>query len=781
MPLRLSLVAFAIACVPFPAGATQEPPSPPQIPLVRPRAAGFAQEKLERIDGLVHQALDEAKMPGCVVAVGRSGKLVWRKAYGMRQLEPEPVPMTVETVFDMASLTKPMATATSIMILLDRGQLRLRDRVTTYIPEFGENGKDKITIQDLLTHQSGLLPDNALADYEQGPDEAWRRIWALDLRAEPRTKFIYTDVGFLTLGEVVRRVTGMDVHAFTQENLFRPLGMTDTGFLPRDTLRLRAVVTQQREGRWMQGEVHDPRAYLLGGVAGHAGLFSTVDDLAVYATMMLQAGTWDGHRVLSRAAVRTMTQKYDVPGGYYRGLGWDKRSAYSSNRGEYYTESAFGHGGFTGTAMWIDPELDLFVILLSNRVHPNGKGSVNRLAGMIGTVAAAAIDGPLVESVSPTPTREVLNGIDVLRRDDFQQLSGRKIGLITNHTGLARDGTSTLKLLAEAPDVQLKALFSPEHGIQGILDVPKIGDSKDTSTGLPIFSLYGKTRRPSQESLKGLDTLVFDIQDIGTRFYTYISTMGNAMEAAAENGLRFVVLDRANPINGIDVQGPVLDEGRESFVGFHTLAVRHGMTIGELAKLFRTEFDWQLDLEVVPVEGWRRSMYWDATGLVWVNPSPNMRSLTQALLYPGIGLLETTNVSVGRGTNTPFEVFGAPWIDARKLAQALHAENLAGVTFVPVEFKPAASKFKDEICQGIQIAITDRSTFDPLLTGITVARTLHRLHADEWKFGSYMRLLGNQSVFDLIRDEAAPRRIVSQYQPRLESFLRRRANVLMYD
>ena len=341
-------------------------------------------------------------------------------------------------------------------------------------------------------------------------------------------------------------------------------------------------------------------------------------------------------------------------------------------------------------------------------------------------------------------------GIDVLERDGFRQLKGRKVGLITNHTGINRDGVPTLKVLHESDELELVALFSPEHGLEGKLDQAQIADAREPTTGLPIYSLYGETRRPTQESLAQIDTLVFDIQDIGTRFYTYISTMGNAMQAAAESGLRFVVLDRPNPINGVDVSGPVLDPGRESFVGFHTLPVRHGMTIGELARMFKEELSLSLELEVIPLQGWKRADFFDRTGLLWINPSPNMRSLTEAILYPGIGLLETTNVSVGRGTDTPFEVIGAPWLDGRRLAAELNQAGLPGVCFVPIRFSPTASTHAGQACGGVNVVITDRSQFEPLRTGLEIARRLHALYGDQWKVSAYDRLLGNAATLEAL-------------------------------
>lgn len=378
------------------------------------------------------------------------------------------------------------------------------------------------------------------------------------------------------------------------------------------------------------------------------------------------------------------------------------------------------------------------------------------------------------------PRRPVLTGVDVLARDGFAALDGRRVGLVTNHTGLDSRGRSTIRLLHEAPGVELVALFSPEHGLEGRLDVPEIAHGEDAATGIRVYSLYGETRRPLPGMLEGLDTLVFDIQDIGTRFYTYISTLGLAMEAAAEAGLSFVVLDRPNPIGGMAVSGPVADPGRESFTAFHRLPVRHGMTVGELARLFRAERVPGLELEVIALENWRRGDFWDATGLRWVDPSPNMRSLAQALLYPGIGLLETTNLSVGRGTDTPFERFGAPWLDGVSFAFELNGLGLPGVAFVPVEFTPDASKFAGERCGGINVIVTERGAFDPLRTGLEIALALRRLYPDDWDVEAYDRLLVSVATLDAVRAGRPWREIEAAWQPALDEFLRRRAPHLLY-
>jgi uncharacterized protein YbbC (DUF1343 family) len=773
----LGLVTWSLE---VPTGYPAEPPASPadgkpatrRLASARPEEVGMDSGRLQEIDRIVAEGLNSKRMCGCVVLIGRREKVVLFRAYGYRQVEPSRVEMTTDTVFDLASLTKPIATATSVMILVEQGKLRLQDRVANYIAEFGQAGKQDVTVFQLLTHQGGLVPDNPLADYADGPEKAWQRIFAVGLQHPPGSKFVYSDVGYLVLGELVRRISGKSVHEFSRDKIFRPLGMSETGYLPEARLRRRTAPTEKRNGTWIQGEVHDPRAYMLGGVAGNAGLFSTAEDLAVYAQMMLRGGQFAGVRIFRQETVDAMTRPYHVSGGF-RGLGWDIQTGYSSNRGRSFSSRAFGHGGFTGTVMWMDPELELFVIFLSSRLHPDGKGSVNPLAGRIGTVAA--------DAVKDRPRHVVLTGIDVLQRDGFRLLAARRVGLITNQTGINREGVTTARLLHEAANVTLVALFSPEHGPQGKLESSPIADSRDLETGLPVHSLYGKTRKPTPEMLQGIDTLVFDIQDVGTRFYTYISTLGYAMEEAARRGIRFVVLDRPNPIGGVDVDGPVLDAGRESFVGYHCIPVRHGMTVGELARMFNAERHLNLDLLVVRLEGWRPKRFFDATGLRWVNPSPNMRSLTEALLYPGVGLLETTNLSVGRGTDTPFEILGAAWLDGERLEHVLNRTGLPGVRFRAVSFTPEASIFQGRRCQGVTIKITDREAFNPLRTGFEIARQLRLLYPQAWQADGYDRLLGNQQVFEAVLAGKSVAEIESIYRPALKDFLRRRARFLLYD
>jgi len=506
--------------------------------------------------------------------------------------------------------------------------------------------------------------------------------------------------------------------------------------------------------------------------------------------------------------------------GDTRGLGWDINTAFSSNRGELFPLGSFGHTGFTGTSIWIDRVSQTFVIFLSNRVHPDGKGDVTPLRAKIATVVASAVEDTPIEAYRlaestyqsqvaaqipkfkqqvdqilafsrlergpglASPPRKpselpVLNGIDILERDKFKPLESLKIGLVTNQTGRDLTGKPTIDILKEAPNVKLVALFSPEHGIRGEAD-EKVSDSKDEKTGLPIYSLYGETRRPKPEQLKELDAIVYDIQDIGTRFYTYTATLRNVMEEAARAGKPVFILDRPNPINGITTEGALADEDKLSFIAAHTTPVRYALTIGELGQMMNTERKIGADVRIVKMEGWSRSMWFDETGQTWINPSPNMRSLTEATLYPGIGLLETTNVSVGRGTDTPFEVVGAPYIEGQKLARYLNGRNLPGVRFVPIRYKPNASTFKDQDCGGINIIVTDRNAFNAVRTGIEIAAGLRKLYPNDWQADKYARLLVNQEVLTLVTRGDSPEDIEKLVKPKIDEFIKRRAPFLLY-
>src|SRR6478672_264322 len=709
--------------------------------------------KLDAIEPLVQAAIAEKKLPGAVVLIGRGDRILYQRAIGSRALVPAVEAMSIDTIFDLASLTKVVATTTSVMMLIERGKLRLNDRVSTFIPGFERYGKADITIRHLLTHMSGLRPDLDLGEAWTGSDTAI----ALAVEEVPTTpagqRFVYSDINFFLLGDIVRRVSGQTLDNFAKQEIFDPLGMRDTMFLPPASLRPRIAPTesclpfawpcQGAETQMLRGVVHDPTARRMGGVAGHAGLFSTAADLAIFCRMLLGGGAYHGTRVLSPLAVEKMTTP--VPGAdpNVRGLGWDIDSTYSSNRGELLPIGSFGHTGFTGTSIWMDPLTREFVVFMSNRVHPDGHGDVTPLRARVATVAASAIlsepagaataiwtgrdFGPSGALPTPSPRELVMTGLDVLRSQGFAPLQGKRVGLITNHTGRARDGAAAIDLLHAAKDVKLVALFGPEHGIRGVLDANVPADT-DARTGLPIHSLYGDSQRPTAAMLEGIDTLVIDLQDVGVRFYTYMTTMAYAMEEAAKRKVPVVVLDRPNPVNGYQIEGPLLDKTELSFIGYFPMPIRHGMTMGELARLFNGENKIGADLTVVPLKNWRRDDWYDDTGLPWISPSPNMRNLNEATLYPGIGAIEYSNVSVGRGTDTPFEQVGAPWVDGTGLAAALNGRGLAGVRFYPVSFTPVSGKYAGERCGGVFLIVTDREALHPVRVGLEIAAALFRLH-----------------------------------------------------
>ncbi|HEY7089646.1 MAG TPA: exo-beta-N-acetylmuramidase NamZ domain-containing protein [Tepidisphaeraceae bacterium] len=726
-----------------------------------------------KADALIDAAIAAKNCPGAVLLVGRKAGVVYQRAYGNRAVEPAVEAMTTETVFDLASLTKPVATATSVLILIDRGKVDPTKTVATYLPEFGRNGKEVITVEQLLLHRGGLIPDNDEKDYADGPEKAWERICELKPIYKPGERFAYSDLSFIVLGKLVERVDGRTLDRFAAEEIFAPLGMTDTGFKPAEALRARCAPTERRNGQWIRGEVHDPRSYRMGGVAGHAGLFSTAADLARFCRMILNGGELDGKRILSAKAIEMIQTPRKLPGGATRSYGYDVRTGYSQPLGHRFPPyKSFGHTGFTGTAFWIDPADDAFFILLTNSVHPDGKGKVLGLRRVVSTAVATALLGP-------APDGQVLSGLDMMVEQGFAPLRKRHVAVITNQTGRDRDGNRLIDLLARERDVHVVCLFSPEHGLYGNVD-EKVGHGVDAKTGFKVWSLYGPTRRPTDEMLEGVDTMLFDIQDIGTRFYTYPATLGYCMEEAAKRKIKVIVLDRPNPIGAMGVHGMIAEKKFLGFTAYGPLPLVHGMTIGELARLFNGEYGIGCDLSVVECVNYRREMWWDQTGLMWTNPSPNMRNLTQATIYPAIGMLEAANLSVGRGTDQPFEFFGAPWVDDNRLATELNDANLPGLRFVPIEFTPVSSKFKDQACQGCYVVVTDRTKVQPGRTGLTIAWELKKLFGDAFQIDAVSRLMQNEAVLAALKATDDPAKLPAMWRDDLAGFRAVREKYLIY-
>ena len=375
----------------------------------------------------------------------------------------------------------------------------------------------------------------------------------------------------------------------------------------------------------------------------------------------------------------------------------------------------------------------------------------------------------------------VETGLEVLVEQNFAALEGKRVGVVTNHTGLTYDRRRAIDVLAQAPKVKLTAIFSPEHGISGRLEDPNVPSGVDEATGVPIYSLHDRQQyRPTPEMLQHLDALIYDIQDVGARFYTYITTLGYMLEASAKARIPLYVLDRPNPINGVRVEGPLLDAKYFSFVGYMRMPIRHGMTVGELARMYNGENKLGAELHVIPMQGWKRSMWFDETGLEWITPSPNMRNLTQAILYPGACLLESGQVSVGRGTDTPFQIIGAPWFKGREVAAYLNARRLPGVRFIPRRFRPSASVYQDQECDGLEIQLLNRDRFEPVRMGLELLHATLKFHPGKLDLSSVMRLLGSDHAAALLKRGQSGSAVSRALRGQLRTFRRVRAKYLLY-
>lgn len=760
-----AVLAAALGCAAQDAGERAPSGAAPAAP----RAA------LERA---VAQAIERGDVPGAVALVGR-GETVACVVGGARALLPEREELGADTLFDLASLTKPVATATAIVQLADRGRLDLGSPVARYLPGFGVAGKERVTVEDLLLHRSGLVADNPLADFADGPAAAWERILALSLEGPPGAAFVYSDVGYIVLGELVRAVDGRALDAYAREEIFAPLGMAATTFRPGAAARARCAPTERDGEHFLRGIVHDPRARALGGVAGHAGLFSTAADLARWCRMILGGGELDGVRVLSRAAVEGMTRPRwlgDGSGG--RSLGFDVDTRFSAApRGTRFPRGAsFGHTGFTGTSLWLDPDSGGYVIVLASRLHPAGAGSAAELRRAVADAAAAWLR-PAAERGG------VLTGADVLAREGCARLRGLRLGLLTHDAGRTRSGVRTVDLLAEADGVVLERLFTPEHGLASQGE-GAIADGRDARTGIEVVSLYGDRRAPEPAQLARLDALVVDLAHVGVRFYTYGTTLGYAMEACAAAGVKVIVLDRPDPLSPYGPAGPCADESALSFIAYRPLPVLPGLTLGELARLYRSAYGVDCELEVVPVEGWRRAMTWPETGLPWRAPSPNLRNPEAAVLYGALGLLEGANLSVGRGTDEPFERLGAPWIDGVALAEVLRARPIAGLACTPIEFVPDEGPFAGERCGGVHVALSDARAFRPVEAGLALGWQLERLFGEAFDASRVDARLASHATWERWLATSDPTELSdleAGWQDELRAFEALRAGASLYE
>lgn len=774
------------------------------------------------VDRLIEDGIAQKKLPGAVLVVGHGGREVYERAYGNRAEEPSVEPMTTDTIFDMASLTKCLVTTTAVMQLYEQGKVALDAPVMTYLPEFGVNGKDKVTVRELLTHYSGLPPDVKLSDAWTGKDEGVRRAMTSGLDTPPGTAFKYSDINFITLGVLVERLSGERLDEYAQRHIFGPLHMTETTYLPPASLMGRIAPTAYNDdkpvgdGKLLRGTVHDPTTRRMGGVAGHAGVFSTAHDVSVFAQALLdrRAGRPSAFP-LKQATVELMTtpeqpghvpSDLDQPAGggavtypsrsgrEVRGLGWDIDSAFSRPRGEVFPVGSFGHTGFTGTSLWMDPGSDTYVVLLANAVHPRGRPPISHLRGDVATAVARAL------GVQGGDSGGVLTGIDVLESTRFAALrelaerhAGRlRIGLLTNQTGLDRGGRRTIDVLKDdaakaVPGVELTVLFSPEHGIAGVKDTNRIGSSVDEATGLPVLSLYGPKdadKRPKPEDLAKLDAVVVDLQDAGVRFYTYEAVLGYFVEACAKAGKELIVLDRPDLVGGLAVEGPVSEAGLESYTDYMPIAVRHGMTMGELARFYNGEKALGAKVTVVAMEGWRRSEYFDETGLPWVNPSPNLQTVRAAVVYPAFAFLEMADLSIGRGSATPFEVVGASWMKGSEVAAALNARAIPGVRFEGTTISIAEDSnrypFHGKTIEAVRIVATDRVALKTSEMGLEVLTILRRMYPEQFDWRRAERLVASAQTMEAIGRGEDPRVIAEGWKAGLSAFDAKRAGYLLY-
>ena len=761
-------------------------------------APSAPRDQFPQVDAIINDAVKTDLIPGAVLVIGHRGEVVYRKAYGSRALIPARERMTVDTIFDAASLTKVVATTPSIMKLFDAGKIRIDDPVTKYLPEF-QGGHSPITIRLLMTHFSGFQPDFEMGAPWHGYQAGIEKALAEKPIAPPGARFIYSDTNYILLGEIVRRLSGETLAEFAHNQIYAPLHMTDTGFLPSPTLIPRIAPTEidQTTGKVERGTVNDPRSRAMGGIAGHAGLFTTANDLAKYAEMLLGLGDANGVRLFDPATIGEFTtpaSPADQP--ILRALGWDIDSPYSSNRGELFPIGSFGHTGWTGTSMWMDPATDTFVIVLTNVVHPKHGKSLVSFRSRIATAVAAHYGMLIPNTVALTGyvdtitgagvhrvisrNGETMTGLDVLEQGGFSELKGKRVALITNHTGLDRQGSRNIDAMLAA-GVHVERLFSPEHGINGTKD-EAVGNSTDKKTGLPVISLFqAKERRLPEDQLRDTDAVVFDIQDVGSRFYTYTCTMRYALESAARAKKPFYVLDRPNPITGTHVEGPMLDPSLHSFVGCLAVPLRHGMTMGELATMANAEEHLGADLHVVKMSNWERGDWFDSTGLTWVDPSPNMRSLNAALLYPGLAMIEANgNYSVGRGTDAPFEQIGADWIDGKTLSDYLNARFIPGIRMYPTRFEPQQSNFAGKQIPGVRFVVTNRETFDSTRLGIEVIVALEKLFPGHLDLHKCKYLIGNSQMVDSLRTNSDASAIWNQAEREASSFIERRKPFLLY-
>lgn len=714
---------------------------------------------------VLDRAVAKAKAPGAVAFVGRHEKTLFHGASGFRQIIPEKKAADKDTLYDLASLTKVVATSTMVMLLRDEGKLDLDKPVFETLPV---PGFQRFTPRHLITHTAGLPPFMPWYKEVHTVDEVLTRTGALDLSWAPGTRRRYSDLGFMILGKMVEILEADSLQGACQRRIFKPLDMKRTGFKPPEAWRKNCAATEKCawRGRVMCGEVHDETSYAVGGVAGHAGLFSTAEDLAKFCRALL------GGKLLKPETLEEMTRQTPEPHGW-QGLAWKLDPWMDGSEGFLPARTAFGHTGFTGTSVCMDRATGYFVVLLSNTCHPSRDVRDTKTLRQVfhGVVSAEYY-------------REGINthtGLDRLVWDDFAPVADKKVALLTNQAAVDQFGRPAFEVLKNAAKTKLVRLYSPEHGYQGQAEAG--ASVRGETAAVPVTSLYGEQREPASAELCQADILVIDLPDIGARYYTYMATMKRCLHACAMAGVPALVLDRPNPLGGAVAEGPIAEvTGADTCCA--AIPARHGMTLGEIALYFQQTEPWgkQLKLDVYLADDWWRECLHGQCALPWTPPSPNIPDADTALLYAGMCLFEGVNLNEGRGTETPFQIAGAPWLNAKAVLRALDRDACKGVevtaaTYTPRSIAGKAShpEYQDQECHGLRVTLRDREQARPFALAVALLCAMHKAHPRElqWK-PAFDTLAGGSRLREAIESGAAPQDILQGAQAALDAFAQNR-------
>jgi uncharacterized protein YbbC (DUF1343 family)/CubicO group peptidase (beta-lactamase class C family) len=728
--------------------------------------AAAAQDPREMVRSALRKAVAEARCPGGVAYVGDLEHTHFHEACGNRQTYPAAAPAASDTIYDLASLTKVVATTTALLLLREDGVLELDQPVTEHlpIPAF-----KTIAIRHLLTHTAGLVAGKPYYTDAKTIDEMLQRYASLGLDWTPGTRWRYSDAGYMILGRVVELAAGDTLDAFCAKRIFKPLGMTETRFCPPAEWAPRCAPTERCPWRkqLVVGKVHDENAAAVGGVAGHAGVFSTAGDLALYCRALL------GGKLLPPEVVEEMTRLGQVPSWPWQGLGWRLDPWSTRPTGFLPSRTAFGHTGWTGTSLWLDKATKLFAILLGNTCHPTRARRGN-------DAFRRTFHSGVAKAYYPD-TVNTHSGLDRVVREQFSAFRGRRVALLTHHAAVDQLSRGILDVFKLDPAVRLHLVYSPEHGLHGTAEAGQAVDSK--SDLVPLVSLYGDRTAPSQAELEEVDYLLVDLQDVGSRYYTYAATMKACMAACAKAGKPVVVLDRPNPVNGRVLEGPIA-ENTASHVCWGKVPVRHGMTMGEIALFFQKgEFRaTKLKVMVKTLDNWDRGKAFGQCSLPWVPPSPNIPTPETALLYVGMCLFEGTNLNEGRGTDTPFLVIGAPWLRPKSIIAEVPPEACAGLRLTSVVYTPksipgkaSSPRYQDQSCPGVRIALRDSAEARPFTLALALLSAIRQVHPKDFEWKPFFdTLAGSPDLRQRLDGGEGALSIVESYEPALRAFDARR-------